>query len=285
MKYTFMAANELQFQIKRMCRMLSVKRSGYYAWRKRAPSTREQANQALLELIAAEHQRSRKTYGSPRLYVVLRRKGVVCGRNRVARLMRLHGIAALVRRKYRPVTTQRQPGAIPAPNRLNQDFSATAPNQKWVSDFTYIETGEGWLYLAVVLDLFSRKVIGWSMSQKMDATLVVTALRMALRQRLPPAGLLHHSDQGSQYTSAAYRSCLNAALAQLSMSGAGNCYDNAVVESFFGTLKTECVTGPFRTCALARTTIFEYLEVWYNRQRLHSTLGYHSPVDFENFTL
>ena len=285
MKYTFMAAHETQFQIKRMCRMLSVKRSGYYAWRKRAPSTREQANQALLGLIAAEHQHSRKTYGSPRVYVVLRRKGVACGRNRVARLMRSRGIAALARRKYRPVTTQRQPGALPAPNRLKQDFSATAPNQKWVSDFTYIETGEGWLYLAVVLDLFSRKVIGWSMSQNMDTALVVTALRMALRERRPPAGLLHHSDQGSQYTSAAYRSCLNAALAQLSMSGAGNCYDNAVVESFFGTLKTECVTGPFRTCALARTTIFEYLEVWYNRQRLHSTLGYHSPVDFENLTL
>lgn len=285
MKYTFMAAHEVYFQVKRMCRMLSVKRSGYYAWRKRAPSTREQANQALLEMIAAEHQRSRKTYGSPRLYVVLRRKGVVCGHNRVARLMRLHGIAALSRRRYRPVTTQRQPGAIPAPNWLNQDFSATAPNQKWVSDFTYIETGEGWLFLAVVLDLFSRKVIGWSMSQKMDTALVEAALRMALQGRHPPAGLLHHSDQGSQYTSAAYRSCLNAALAKLSMSGAGNCYDNAVIESFFGTLKTECVTGPFRTRALARTTIFEYLEVWYNRQRLHSTLGYYSPVDFENLTL
>jgi len=285
MKYTFMAAHEVQFQIKRMCRMLSVKRSGYYAWRKRMPSTREQANQALLELIAAEHQRSRKTYGSPRLHVVLRRKGVVCGHNRVARLMRLHGIAALTRRRYRPVTTQRQPGAIPAPNWLNQDFSATVPNQKWVSDFTYIETDEGWLYLAVVLDLFSRKVIGWSMSQKMDTALVETALRMALLGRRPPAGLLHHSDQGSQYTSAAYRSCLTAAMAQLSMSGAGNCYDNAVIESFFGTLKTECVTGPFRTRALARTTIFEYLEVWYNRQRLHSTLGYYSPVDFENLTL
>ena len=181
MKYTFMAAHETQFQIKRMCRMLSVKRSGYYAWRKRAPSTREQANQALLVLIAAEHQRSRKTYGSPRLSVVLRRKGVVCGHNRVARLMRLHGIAALSRRKYRPVTTHRQPGAIPAPNWLNQDFSATAPNQKWVSDFTYIETGEGWLFLAVVLDLFSRKVIGWSMSQKMDTALVEAALRMALQ--------------------------------------------------------------------------------------------------------
>jgi putative transposase len=286
MKYTFIAANEQQYQIKRMCRVLNVQRSGYYSWRKRVPGAREQADQALLALIEVEHQHSRETYGSPRLHVVLRRKGVVCGHNRVARLMRLHGIAALSRRRYHPVTTQRQPGVIPAPNRLNQDFSATAPNQKWVSDFTYIETGEGWLYLAVVLDLFSRKVIGWSMSQKMDTALVETALRMALLGRRPPAGLLHHSDQGSQYTSAAYCSCVSAALAQLSMSGAGNCYDNAVMESFFGTLKTECVTGPFRTRTLARTTIFEYLEVWYNRQRLHSTLGYYSPVDFEhNLTL
>jgi transposase InsO family protein len=264
-----------------MCGVLSVKRSGYYAWRKRLPSTREQANQALLELIEAEYQHNRKTYGSTRLHVVLRRKGVVCGHNRVARLMRMHGIVALTRRRYHPRTTQRQAGVIPAPNLLKQDFSASAPNQKWVSDFTYIQTGEGWLYLAVVLDLFSRKVIGWSMSRRMDTALVETALRMALLGRRPPAGMLHHSDQGSQYTSAAYCSCLNAALAQLSMSGVGNCYDNAVMESFFATIKTECVTGPFSTCALARTTIFEYLEVWYNRQRLHSTLGYYSPVDFE----
>jgi putative transposase len=285
MKYTFITAHEGQFQVKRMCHVLGVGRSGYYAWRKRTPSTREEANQALLALIVAEHQASRKTYGSPRLHVVLRRKGVVCGHNRVARLMRLHGITALTRRRYHPVTTQREPGAVPAPNRLNQNFSATAPNQKWVVDFTYILTAEGWLYLAVVLDLFSRKVIGWAMSQTMDTALVKTALEMALLGRRPPAGLLHHSDQGSQYTSTAYRDCLANALAQLSMSGVGNCYDNAVIESFFGTLKTECVTGPFRTRALARTTIFEYLEVWYNRQRLHSTLGYHSPVDFEKLTL
>jgi transposase InsO family protein len=286
MKYTFIAAYETQFQIRRMCRVLGVQRSGYYAWRRRSPSTREQANQALLALIQAEHKASRKTYGSPRIHVVLHRQGVVCGHNRVARLMHLHGIVAFQRRKYHPVTTQRQPGVTPAPNWLNQEFSASAPNQKWVSDFTYIETDEGWLYLAVVLDLFSRKVIGWSMSQRMDTALVEGALRMALRDRRPPSGLLHHSDQGSQYTSAAYCACLNEALAQLSMSGAGNCYDNAVIESFFGTLKTECVRGPFPSRAIARTTIFEYMEVWYNRQRLHSTLGYHSPVDFEqNLTL
>jgi putative transposase len=285
MKYTFIVAHETQFVVNRMCHVLGVGRSGYYAWRKRAPGTREEANQALLVLIKAEHEASRKTYGSPRLHVALQRQGVVCGHNRVARLMRLHDIVTLTRQKYHPVTTQRDPEAVPAPNHLNQDFTATQPNQKWVCDFTYIETHEGWLYLAVVLDLFSRKVIGWAMSKTMDAALVITALRMALLERHPAAGLLHHSDRGSQYTSAAYRNCLTQALATLSMSGAGNCYDNAVMESFFGTLKTECVTDPFTTRSLARTTIFEYLEVWYNRQRLHSTLGYHSPVDFEKLTL
>jgi putative transposase len=286
MKYTFMAAHEGEYEVKRMCRVLGVKRSGYYAWRKRKPSTRTQANEALVALIEVEHAKSRKTYGSPRLHVVLRRQGVKCGRNRVARLMRSHGIVARHKRHYYPRTTQRQPGVVPAPNRLNQDFSASAPNRKWVSDFTYIETAEGWLYLAVVLDLFSRMVIGWAMSVYMDAALVETALHMALWDRRPPAGLLHHSDQGSQYTSTIYLNCLNAALAELSMSGAGNCYDNAVMESFFSTLKTECVRGIFLTRAQARTTIFEYLEVWYNRQRLHSTLGYFSPVDFESqFTL
>ena len=286
MKYIFIAANVGEFRISRMCRVLGVQRSSYYAWQRRSPSSRAQANAALLARIQAEHAASRQTYGAPRIQVVLQRQGVVCGHNRVARLMRKAGLRALAPRKAHPVTTQRQPGTVPAPNRLNQEFTATAPNQKWVVDFTYIQTEEGWLYLAVVLDLFSRKVIGWAMRETMDTALVLAALHMALLERQPPAGLLHHSDQGSQYTATAYLEYLTAAAAQLSMSGVGNCYDNAVVESFFGTLKTECVTGPFRTRAQARTTIFEYLEVWYNRQRLHSSLGYYSPVDFEcQFTL
>lgn len=284
MKHTFMGARVGEFQVKRMCRVLGVARSGYYAWRRRSPSTREQANQALMRLIQTEYRNSRQTYGSPRIQAVLRRKGVTCGRHRVAHLMRQEGLCARPRRKGHPVTTQRQPGVVPAPNRLNQDFSAPAPNRKWVSDFTYIETGEGLLYLAVILDLFSRRVIGWAMSETMDTSLVESALHMALVSRQPQAGLLHHSDQGSQYTSAAYLDCLNTALTQISMSRVGNCYDNAVIESFFSTLKTECVTGPFLTRAQARTTIFEYMEVWYNRQRLHSTLGYISPVDFEQLT-
>lgn len=281
MKYTFIAAHDEEFAVKRMCRVLVVRRSGYYAWRKRKPSTRAQANQALLALIEQEHTKSRETYGSPRLHVVLRGQGVKCGHNRVARLMRMHGIVARRKRRYVPRTTQRQAGLIPAPNRLNQDFFASAPNEKWVVDFTFIETAQGWLFLAVVLDLFSRRVIGWAMGTKMDAKLVETALQMALLERRPAPGLLHHSDQGSQYTSSTYLNCLHEALVKLSMSGVGNCYDNAVVESFFSTLKTECVTGIFLTHAQARSAIFEYMEVWYNRQRLHSTLGYLSPVDFE----
>ena len=272
MKYTFIAANTVEFRVKRMCHALSVQRSGYYAWRRRTPSTRAQANEVLLKLIREEHETSRKTYGSPRIKKVLERKGVLCGKNRVARLMRMHGIAAKKRHKWHPTTTQRKPGVVPAPNWLNQEFTAVAPNRKWVSDFTYIDTAEGWLYLATVLDLFSRKVVGWAMSEWMDTDLVETAWQMALLGRRPEPGLLHHSDQGSQYTSAAYQKSLTTALVQLSMSRVGNCYDNAVAESFFGTLKTECVTGQFATRALAHTSIFEYIEVWYNRQRLHSTL-------------
>ena len=281
MKYTFIAANTVEFRVKRMCHALAVQRSGYYAWRRRTPSTRAQANEVLLKLIREEHETSRKTYGSPRIQKVLERKGVLCGKNRVARLMRMHGIAAKKRHKWHPTTTQRKPGVVPAPNWLNQEFNAVAPNRKWVSDFTYIDTAEGWLYLATVLDLFSRKVVGWAMSEWMDTDLVETAWQMALLGRRPEPGLLHHSDQGSQYTSAAYQKSLTTALVQLSMSRVGNCYDNAVAESFFGTLKTECVTGQFATRALAHTSIFEYIEVWYNRQRLHSTLGYLSPVEFE----
>ena len=281
MRYPFISDHTHQFGVEHMCLVLGVGRSGYYAWKQRLPSLRTQANQVLLGQIRTEYDDSRKTYGSPRIHVTLRRKGVACGRHRVARLMRQDSLCARPKHRAHPVTTQRQPGVVPAPNLLNQNFTATAPNQKWVSDFTYIETYEGWLYLATVLDLFSRKVIGWAMSKSMDTALVKTALRMALLERQPKPGLLHHSDQGSQYTSAAYLDCLNTALAKLSMSRTGNCYDNAVAESFFSTLKTECVPGPFLTHSQARTTLFEYMEVWYNRQRFHSSLGYHSPVDFE----
>ena len=281
MIYQFMAAHEEEFRIAPMCRMLGVRRSGYYAWRSRPTSPRAQANEVLLEKIRAEHQASRETYGSPRIHAALQRQGVRCGRKRVARLMRLHQIVARPRKKSRPVTTQREAGAMPAPNLLNQEFCAAVPNQKWVSDITYIETAEGWLYLASVVDLFSRKVVGWAMADHLEASLVEEAWNMALLQRQPEAGLLHHSDQGRQYTSHTYQKALAASHCQVSMSRVGNCYDNAVMESFFATLKAECATQPFATCALARTAIFEYIEAWYNRQRLHSSLGYLSPLEFE----
>ena len=281
MRYQFIREHREEFSIKRMCRVLDVTRSGYYAWQPEKTGPREQENQILVGHIRKEYKISRQTYGSPRIWAALHGQGVPCGRHRVARLMRKEGIRPKKRRRWQPVTTQRQPGVIPAPNRLNQDFFATAANTKWVSDFTYIDTAEGWLYLAIILDLFSRKVVGWAMAEHMNTALVESALRMALRTRQSAADLLHHSDQGSQYTSAAYESQLVDANIQMSMSRVGNCYDNAVAESFFGTLKAECVTSQFATHALARTTIFEYIEVWYNRQRLHSTLGYLSPVEFE----
>ena len=280
MRYQCIREHRGEYSVKRMCQLLGVNRSGYYAWRPGKKSLREKENLELVEKIKAEFEASRKTYGSPRIQVALQRKGVACGRHRVARLMHREEIAPK-RHKWHPLTTRRQVGVTPAPNRLGQDFSANAANQKWVSDFTYIDTAEGWLYLATVLDLFSRKVVGWAMSEQMDTALVETALRMAVQGRQPTAGLLHHSDQGSQYTSMAYQISLLSANIQVSMSRVGNCYDNAVAESFFSTLKAECVRDRFVTRSLARTTIFEYIEVWYNRQRLHSTLGYLSPADFE----
>lgn len=281
MIYKFMAAHEGEFRIERMCRVLGVGRSGYYAWRSRPASQRARANDALLVQIQAAYETSRATYGSPRIQAALRRNGVKCSKKRVARLMRLHGLRGRNKPKRHPWTTQRAAGAIPAPNLLNQEFTATAPNQKWVTDITYIDTAEGWLYLAPVLDLYSRRVVGWAMADHMETSLVEEALKMALRQRHPQADWLHHSDQGRQYTSQTYQDLLAASHCQVSMSRVGNCYDNAVMESFFATLKTECVTGQFTSRAQARSSIFEYMEAWYNRQRLHSSLDYLSPVDFE----
>ena len=276
-----MAGHESEYALKRMCRVLGVSRSGYYAWRNRGRSQRSEANEKLLVQIREEYQLSHQTYGSPRIHAALHKKDVICSRKRVARLMRLNQIVARKVHRRMPRTTQRDPEAMPAPNLLNQDFSSPAPDRKWASDITYIDTAEGWLYLAVVLDLFSRRVVGWAMDEQMDASLVQKAWNMAVWQRTPSAELLHHSDQGSQYTSEVYQHSLATYHCQVSMSRVGNCFDNAVIESFFSTLKTECADHQFATQAQARTAIFEYIAAWYNRQRLHSSLGYLSPVEFE----
>lgn len=276
-----MATHDSEHNVKRMCRVLGVSRSGYYAWRSRPKSQRAQANEKLLVQIREEYRLSHKTYGSPRIHAALRKKKVRCSRKRVARLMRLDQIVARRAPRRIPHTTQRDPKAVPAPNVLNQDFSSPAPDRKWVGDITYIDTAEGWLYLAAVLDLFSRRVIGWAMDEHMETSLAQNAWNMAVSQRNPSAELLHHSDQGSQYTSDLYQQCLATYHCQVSMSRVGNCFDNAAMESFFSTLKIECADHQFDTRAQAHTAIFEYIEAWYNRQRLHSTLDYLSPVEFE----
>jgi transposase InsO family protein len=277
-----MSEHEVKYRVRSMCRVLNVSASGYYAWRRRRPSRRAEANAALVEQIRDIHRASRRTYGSPRVHAALRRRGLACGRNRVARLMRREGLVGRSPRRRCPRTTQSAPGNPVAPNVLAQDFTAERPDQKWVADITYVDTAEGWLYLAPVLDLFSRKVVGWSMSNHLYSSLVEDALHMAATRRRPAPGLLHHSDRGTQYTSAAYQQQLADLQCQVSMSRTGNCYDNAVMESFFSTLKSECLTGQFQTRAQARTAIFEFIEVWYNRHRLHSSLGYLSPEEFEH---
>jgi transposase InsO family protein len=264
-----------------MCRVLEVSVSGYYAWRKHPPSARTEANAALVEQIRAVHAASRQTYGSPRVTAALRQQGIVCNHKRVERLMRLEGIQGCARRKRRPVTTQSRHDYPVAANILRRDFTAAAPNQKWLGDISYIDTGEGFLYLASLEDVFSRQIVGWAMAEHLEAGLVERALRMALARRQPAAGLLHHSDRGSQYASHDYRALLSQHEVIVSMSRPGNCYDNAMKESFFATLKTECASAPFATRADARTALFEYIEVFYNRRRLHSALGYLSPEQFE----
>lgn len=280
MKYEFIAAHADDYSVRRMCQVLQVSTSGYYDWHKRQPSQRERANDALLTEIRVVYEDSRCTYGSPRVHAALQQAGIGCGRHRVARLMRKNGLQVCQKRRKRPITTQRGPGPVAA-NILNRDFVAARPNEKWVTDITYIDTLEGWLYLAAILDLFSRKVVGWAMADHLKSSLAERALQMALSQRPSDARLLHHSDQGCQFTSGPYQALLNQPGITVSMSRTGNCYDNAVAESFFGTLKSECATAPFATHQLARTTIFEYIEVRYNRRRLHSYLGYLSPVQFE----
>jgi transposase InsO family protein len=268
-----------------LCEYLEVSPSGYYDWlnRRTAPGPRALANRTLAQQIKAIHSQSRQTYGSPRIVDELRKQGCHHGRNRVARLMQAAGLCGRQRRRYRVQTTDSNHDQPIAPNRLAQVSKATVPNQLWVADITYIETREGWLYLAGILDLYSRKIVGWAMSEHIDTSLVLKALAMALLHRQPPANLLIHSDRGVQYASADYRQALNQAGLVASMSRTANCYDNATMESFWSTLKLELVyRRDFATRSQARTEIFDYIESFYNRHRAHSALDYHSPVDFEN---
>ncbi|MBN1874938.1 MAG: IS3 family transposase [Anaerolineae bacterium] len=272
-----------EFEVSALCAALAVSRSGYYAWLTRPESARQRADQELLATIADLHRQSRGTYGSPRIQAELHAQGKACSRKRVAHLMQR---APLQGRPERKVvrTTPATPGATSVPDLLQRDFSATAPNQKWVADITYIPTQEGWLYLAVVMDLFSRLIVGWAMLPQMTADLVLLAIQMAVHRRPLPAAatVIHHSDHGSQYTSSVVQALLAQYHIQVSMGSTGDCYDNTAMESFFATLKRECVQRqPFTSRAMARTVIFEFIEVFYNRQRRHSTLGYLSPWDFE----
>ncbi len=281
MRFAFIAAEKAHCPLSLLCKVLGVSRSGYYAWRRRGKSRRVQQNEVLAADIVQIHQASRGTYGSPRVHAELRARGRVAGRHRVARLMRKAQLTARPRRRVRPTTDSNHTPPV-APNVLDRSFRVEAPNVAWVTDITYIWTREGWLYLAAILDLFSRRVVGWAMSETIDRKLPLDALDMALRSRRPSRGLLHHSDRGSQYASADYRKVLERRGIQCSMSRRGNCWDNAVAESFFGRLKTELVHQvDFPTRAAAKSALFDYIEVFYNRQRRHSHLGYVSPAEFE----
>lgn len=281
MRYQFIDDHRHIFRIGAMCKALRVSRSGYHDWRGRPPSAREQENQRLLRRIQQVHMASRENYGECKTWRALRLQGETCGRNRVARLRRLHGIVAKRVRRFRRSYAARN-SAPPAPNLLERDFTAERADQVWVTDITFVPTRRGWLYVAVMIDLFSRRIVGWSMSERIDQRLVIDALHMAIDQRRPPPGLIHHSDQGQQYAGATYRALLGANHIVQSMSRKGNCLDNAVAESFFSNLKNELVHHTvFQDRDAARSAIFDYMEVFYNRQRLHQTLGFKSPVDYE----
>lgn len=283
MRYGLVQGERGVLSVERACRLLKVSASGYYAWQQRQTYPQRVSDErALVAQISTVFEESRRTYGSPRVTAALRHQGIACNRKRVARLMRKQGLVAKYRRRRRVKTTDSRHGLPVAPNRLNRDFNAERPNEKWVADITYIDTTEGWLYLALVLDVFSRKIVGWAMEAHRETGLVEQALRMALRQRQPAQGeLLHHSDRGGQYASLTYQELLEAYRITVSMSRTADPYDNALMESCIGTLKTECADHRFSSRQVARSALFAYLEGWYNRRRLHSALGYVSPDQFE----
>ena len=269
------------FSVEKMAKTLQVSKSAYYAYLHQKPSTRTLENQELLSKIKQVHAKSRCNYGSPKIHAELKRIGIRCSRPRVARLMRKASISSKIRKAWKR-TTKVNKSAIAAPNRLQQNFKVDAPNKVWVSDITYVPTQEGWLYVSVSLDLFSRKVVGLGMDSSLHTPIVMKTLEQAFAHRRPGEGLMHHSDKGCQYTSDDFKNLMQQEKVELSMSSTGHCYDNAVAESFFHVLKTEHVNlCTFRTREEAKNSIFEYVEVFYNRERIHATLGYLSPVEYE----
>ena len=280
--FRFVDAEKARFPVSLLCRTVGVSKSGYYAWRGRPPSKRSREDAALTERIVQVHKRSRETYGYPRVHAELRALGVRCGRRRVARLMRKAGLRGCMRGKKKR-TTRRDPRATPAPDLVRRNFRASVPDRLWTADITYVKTDEGFLHLAFVLDVYSRRIVGWSMASHLRTELVVDALEMAVWRRKPAAGLVHHSDRGTQYTALSFGKRLEEVGIVPSMGRVGSALDNAVSESFVATLKVELVHPRcFPTREAAKSAIFEYLEAFYNRRRLHSSLGYVSPEDFED---
>lgn len=281
MRYACIDQHRQEFEVRLMCRVLDVSRSGFYAWQN-GPSQKQRRDQRLRSLIRIVHRTSKRRYGSPRVHAELKAQGERCSQKRVARLMREEGLFAVAKRRFRTTTTS-DPTHSVAENLLDRQFTVERPNQVWVSDITYIPTREGWLYLAVVIDLFSRSVVGWAMECTLEARLATAALEMALGRRGTAGdGLLHHSDRGVQYTCGAYQSLLEAYGIRCSMSRRGNCWDNAVAESFFATLEKELIQESYwHRREQARRAIFDFVEIWYNRQRRHSSLGYRTPAEFE----
>jgi putative transposase len=280
LRYPLVQAQSSRYAVRRLCELLGVSASGYYAWRKQPLSQRGRDDRRLKVKIRSIHQETRERYGSPRIHRELQAQGERVSEKRVARLMREERIRARGKRRFRATTDSNHTHPT-WPHRLQRQFQVEGADQVWLGDITYLRTGEGWLYLAVVLDLFSRRVVGWSLSQRIDQKLTLRALRHALQQRRPGPGLVHHTDQGSQYAAKAYRQELEKRRLEGSMSRRGNCWDNAPMESFFATLKRE-LGDDFESRPEARRLVFEYLEVFYNRQRRHSSLGYVSPQEFED---
>ena len=282
MRFRFIEDRRADYPVALMCDVLGVSPAGYYAWRSRPESRRSAANRALVDDIKRVHRDTRGRYGSPRIHVELKAQGRGASRGRIERLMRRHGIRAIMARPRRVRTTDSRHDLPIAPNLLDRSFSATAPNRVWLADITYIETDQGWLYLAAVMDLYSRRIVGWAMADHLRASLPLAALRMAISAQRPGVGLIHHSDRGVQYASADYRKLMQSAGLRASMSRKGDCYDNAPMESFFHTLKTELVHHRhYATRIEATRDIFAYIEGFYNRTRRHSAIGYISPIEME----